>query len=282
MIRSCLLEIQNRYEKLTPAEMRVADYIQENGLQVVHMSVRELADRAGVAKSAVPRCCQALGFSGFPDLKISLSADLAKNQQMNFSSHIHHDDNIESILDKVFSSNVKALHDTREQLCSHTLEQLVDAMEHANAIYIYGIGPSAPFCADLQFRLFQIGKKAYSITDSYAMKMSALDIQEGDIAIGISHYGQTVITLDALKTAKEHGAVTSCITGYSESLIAKECDLPIIIAAEEMKYPIDTISTRIAVISIMDAITIALSTRRFDSVSRRHQHLQKLENTLRY
>jgi DNA-binding MurR/RpiR family transcriptional regulator len=282
MIRSCLLEIQNRYEELTPVEKCVADYIHENGRQVVHMSVRELADQAGVAKSAVLRCCKALGFSGFPDLKISLSADLAKNQEMKFSSHISHNDDIENILDKVFSSNVKALHDTREQLNSNMIEQLVDAMEKASAVYIYGVGVSAPFCSDFQFRLFQIGKRAYFMTDSYSMKMSTMDIKEGDVAIGISHYGQTVMVLDALKLAKERGAVTSCITGHSESLIAKECDLPIIIAAEEMKYPIDTISTRIAVISIMDAITIALSTRSFDNALDRYQYFRELENTLRY
>ena len=282
MIRSCLLEIQNRYEELSPAEKRLADFTREHGQQAVHMSVRELAEQAGVAKSAVPRFCQALGFSGFPELKISLSADLAKNQQMRFSSHISRDDNIEQILDKVFSSNVKALHDTRAQLNAQRIEQLVDAMEKANAIYIYGIGPSAPFCTDLQFRLFRIGKKAYELVDSYAMKMSATDIREGDVAIGISNYGQTIITLEALKEAKARGAVTACITGHSESLIARECDLPIIVAAEEMQYPIDTISTRIALISIMDAITIALSTRDFDRVSQRHEQLRKLEDTLRY
>ena len=112
--------------------------------------------------------------------------------------------------------------------------------------------------------------------------MSAMDIQEGDVAIGISHYGQTIITLDALKAAKERGAVTACITGHSESLIAKECDFPIIIAAEEMQYPIDTISTRIAYISIMDAITIALSARNFDSASERYRYFHRLENKLRY
>ena len=106
MIRSCLLEIQNRYEELTPAEKRVAEYIQANGPQVIHMSVRDLAEQAGVAKSAVPRCCQSLGFSGFPDLKISLTADLTKNQKMNFSSHISDSDDIESVLDKVFSSKL--------------------------------------------------------------------------------------------------------------------------------------------------------------------------------
>lgn len=282
MIHSCLLEIQNRYEELTPTEKCIADYIQENGQQVVHMSVRDLAERAGVAKSAVPRCCKALGFSGFPDLKISLSADLAKNQELNFSSHISHNDDIENILDKVFSSNVKALHDTRAKIDSNTISQLVDAMERASAVYIYGVGVSAPFCSDFQFRLFQIGKKAYYMTDSYAMKMSAMDIQEGDVVIGISQYGQTVMVLDALKLAKERGAVTACITGHSESLIATECDLPIIFAAEEMKYPIDTISMRIAVISIMDAITISLSTRSFEKASERYQYFRKLENTLRY
>ena len=84
MKSSCLLEIQNRYEKLTPTERRIADYIRANGPDVVHMSVQEVAEQTGAAKSAVLRCCKALGFDGFPALKISLSADLSKNSQMNF------------------------------------------------------------------------------------------------------------------------------------------------------------------------------------------------------
>ena len=68
MKNSCLLEIQNRYATLTPTEKRIADYIQANGPEVVHMSVQQLAEQTGAAKSAVLRCCKSLGFSGFPDL----------------------------------------------------------------------------------------------------------------------------------------------------------------------------------------------------------------------
>ena len=73
MKNSCLLEIQNRYGTLTPTEKRIADFIRANGSEVVHMSVQELAERTNAAKSAVLRCCKSLGFTGFPDLKISLS-----------------------------------------------------------------------------------------------------------------------------------------------------------------------------------------------------------------
>lgn len=279
MTHSCLLEIQNRYEELTPTEKLVADYIYENGSQAVHMTVRTLAEQAGVTKSTVLRCCKALGFSSFSELKISLSTDLAKNQQMNFAPYILPEDSTDEILHKVLSANIKALHDTLEQADPVSIDRLADALAQANMVYIFGIGSSAPLCSDLQVHLLQIGKKAYCATDPYSISLSALNIGEGDVAIGISHHGQTISVIDGLATSKKRGAVTACLTSQPDSLIVKTCDLPIIISAQEIKYPIDSLSTRIAHTSIMDVITIALSTRNFSKTTEHYQHLCEIVST---
>lgn len=280
MKNSCLLEIQNRYETLTPTEKRIADYISANGTEVVHMSVQELAERANTAKSAVLRCCKALGFSGFPDLKISLSADLSKNRQMNFSPYILPEDGLDGMLEKVFSANVKALYDTLDRVDREMIGRLVDALERAETVWIYGVGASASLSSEFWYRMTQVGKNAHCMTDVLLMKLSEMDVRAGDVAIGVSHSGRTACVVEALERARGKGAVTACITGHSDSPLTRICEVPIAITAEEIKYPIYAISARIAHISVMDVISIALSSRKYEEMLGRHQKLREMEEEL--
>lgn len=280
MENSCLLEIQNRYNTLTPTEKRIADYIRNNGPEVVHMSVQELADQTGAAKSAVLRCCKSLGFAGFPDLKIALSAELSKNRQMNFSPYIVPEDGLDGMLEKVFSANVKALHDTLEWVDREMIGRLVDALEQAQTVWIYGVGASASLSSEFWYRMTQVGKNAHCLTDVLHMKLSEMNIREGDVAIGVSHSGRTSCVVDALERARRKGALTACITGHSDSPLVRNSDFPIPVIAEEIKYPIYAISSRIAHISVMDVISIALSARKYEEMQGRHQKLKEMEEAL--
>ena len=52
------------------------------------------------------------------------------------------------------------------------------------------------------------------------------------------------------------------------------------ITAEEIKYPIDAISTRIAHMSVVDVITIALSARKYDEAVERHEYFEELKKPI--
>ena len=83
--KSCLSTIRQTYPTLTAVERRVADYILENGEEVVLMPIADLAKNVGVAKSAVVRCAKSLGFEGYAELKIALTSELSKNKQLNYA-----------------------------------------------------------------------------------------------------------------------------------------------------------------------------------------------------
>lgn len=114
--KSCLSTIRQTYPTLTAVERRVADYILENGEEVVLMPIADLAKNVGVAKSAVVRCAKSLGFEGYAELKIALTSELSKNKQLNYAPYIDPDDTPNDILDKIFAANIKTLHDTAEKL----------------------------------------------------------------------------------------------------------------------------------------------------------------------
>lgn len=278
----CLLTIKNQYHTLTAAEQTIADYILQNSKDVIHMPIDALARNAGVAKSAIIRCCKSLGFDGYSDLKIALAMELSQHKKLNYNPYIDPQDDASTILDKVFSANVKTLHDTSEKLNRDVLQKAVDVLDKAGIIYIYAIGTSAGIANEFQYRLMQIGKTALCIQDVPTMKVSSLNIKKGDVAIGISHSGRTIATIEALKQAAEKGAETICITSYPKSEITKASDLAIEIYSDEVDYPMEAISSRIAHLSVIDVLTIALSARDYEAATKRARETHALINTIRY
>jgi len=279
--KSCLIAIKNNYLKLTTAEKSIADYIQNNSDRVTQMTVSELAECTDVAKSAVVRCCKSLGFDGYSELKISLAAELSKNKELNFVPYIYPEDDTSDIMDKIFSANVKTLHDTADKLDRAVLDGAVEAIKNAHMIYIYAIGTSSGIACDFQYRLMQIGYNAICLTDVPAMKISTLNIKQGDIAIGISHSGRTVATIEALRLAKKKGAKTISITSYPKSEITLHSDYPVEIFCDEINYPMEAISARIAHISVIDTIIISLSAKKYDEAQQRFKRTHELVNTVR-
>jgi len=277
----CLQAIRNRYNTLTAAERKIADYILQHADSVIHMSIGELANQATAAKSAVIRCCKSLGFDGYTQLKINLAAELSKNKQLNYAPYIYPDDSTGTILDKVFSANVKALHDTAARIDRTILAEALDMMAVAHNIYLYGIGTSASMVSELQYRLMQLGLSAFALSDPPTMKISTLNIRPGDVAIGISHSGRTIATIEALELAKQAGAKTICITSYPHSPITQVSQFPISVYSDEVQYPVEAMSAKIAQFSLIYAMTTALSARDYDKTLIRAKQSRDLINTIR-
>ncbi|MBO5219313.1 MAG: MurR/RpiR family transcriptional regulator, partial [Clostridia bacterium] len=254
-----------------PTEKKIARYIAENSAQVLMMPIDELADLTGTGKSAIIRCSKSLGFEGYSELKIALAVELSKNKQLNYAPYINPDDTPGDILDKLFAANVKTLHDTADRIDREVFTAVVDLLSEARHIYIYGVGTSTVFVQELQYRLMHLGRHALAVTDVPSMKVSTLNIKKNDVVIGISHSGRTIPTVETLELAKEHGAATVCITSTPGSRIAQIADYPIELWSDEIEYPMEAISARIAHLAIIDAITVAISAKNYEQALERYK-----------
>lgn len=280
--KPCLATIRLRYNYLTKKEKILADYILGHYEDISTMPTDALAKQAGVVKSVVVRLCQSLGFSGYTEFKLALSRELVRNEQFHFTPYIQRDDTTADIFDKIFAANVKTLHDTAESIDKVILEQVVNVLSSAKHIYIYGVGTSAGIVCDFQYRLMQLGFIAFCFTDIVNMKVSTLNITEEDVAVGISNSGRTIATVDSMRFARERGAKTISITSYPDSIITKNSDYSIVIKTDEIQYPIEAISARIAQISILDSIAIALSAKNYEEAIERSVKTKDTIDGVRY
>lgn len=278
---NCLQLIRAQYDTLTGAEKRIADHVLQYSSDVVFMSVGQLAEHAQVARSAVIRFCKSLGFTGYTQLKLALAAELSKNKELNYTPYIYPNDSAELIMDKVFSANVKALHDTAAFLDKKAAGAVLDLMAKAENIYLYGIGTSASMVTELQYRLMQLGYNSFAFTDPPTMKVSTMNITARDLALGISHSGRTVATIDTLKLAGSAGAPAVCMTSYPGSPITCVCQEVLCVHSDEVQYPVEAMSAKIAQLSLIYALTTALSARNYEDTVRRSKCARDLVNTIR-
>lgn len=259
-----LARLRAIYPTLTEAEKQVAHFIQENPTKSVRLPIKTLASRIGVSEATIIRCCRSAGYKGLRDLKFALAAETATPLQT-----IHEDilptDSVLAITQKVLQSDILAIADTMAVLNEDALEQAVDALLAAPRIECYGVGSSRPVAVDAYYRFLRIGLPATVATDSHMQAVSAAQLQSGAVAFAISHTGRTIETLDAVRRAKAAGAICVLLTSYSNTPIGHHADVQLVTAARETAFRTEAVASRIAHLSVVDALYVACAMRRLDA-----------------
>ncbi|WP_082767219.1 MurR/RpiR family transcriptional regulator [Bosea sp. PAMC 26642] len=260
---SALDRLQALRGNLPPTAARIADFMIGHAADVVHMSVTEVAERAGASEGSVISLCQQLGAKGFQQVKIALARDLVQPVQF-----IHEDlartDDTGTVIEKIFRSDLQALHDTMKVLDTGAMEAAVAAILKARRVELYGIGSAAPIAEDAHYRLLRIGVEAKVVVDSHIQAISASLTGPDVTVITISHSGSTHETVSATKLAKEAGATTICITNFGKSPLLAFADIVLHTMARETHFRTEAMTSRIAQLAIIDALIACLSLADYD------------------
>jgi DNA-binding MurR/RpiR family transcriptional regulator len=114
---------------------------------------------------------------------------------------------------------------------------------------------------DLQQKLHRIGRVSFAWNDTHIMLTSAAVLRQGDVAVGISHTGATTDTVEALRTARQHGATTVALTNFPRSPISEVADLVLTTAARETTFRSGAMASRIAQLTVIDCLFIGVAQR---------------------
>ena len=283
-IANTLLHIRSAYPTFRPAERKVADAILENPGQVIHLSITDLAGEAGVSDATVVKFCKRLGYKGFQEFKILLAQDVVIKQAPIYGE-IELDDDVDTIKEKIFQANITALQDTAQVLSKNELEPAVQAIGDAGEIHFYGMGASGIVALDAEQKFSRIGLRASAFVDAHAQLTRAALLEPGDVAVGLSYSGETLEVVEVLEAARSAGALTIAITNYSASAVADAADLVLLTASQEDILRSGAISSRIAQLSVIDTLFIAValvdfgqskkSIERTKNVLSRHRRAQR-------
>lgn len=266
-IPGCLVRIRNAFDSLTQGERRVAEVVLRDPQSVTLSSVTVLSQRSKTSTAAISRFCRKLGFGTFPQFKIRLAHDLAQP-----IPDIHEDvkvgESIEALTRKVFRGNIQTLTDTLQVLDPKALADAVELLATASRILFFGYGASAVVTQDANHKFIRTGKTTLTSTDKHVQLIHASLAGPKDVVVAISHTGRTKDLLEVLGVAKHGGARTIAITHYGPSPILKLADVVLQTSARETAYRQESLSSRIAALTIVDALYVGVGLRLHEAVTR--------------
>jgi RpiR family carbohydrate utilization transcriptional regulator len=257
-----LARIRNHYNLLSDSEKKIADYILDSNTNILILPVGELAEKIGTSPATVVRFCRSLGFKGYTELKFYIERELLS--PIGEIEKIDKNDSIKVLKQKVLKFNQNVIDDTVMVLDDAELEKAVTAIAGAPKVDIYGEGGSGSIALTALNLLLQIGIPCSAYTDAFLQILSASQLQEGDVAIAISHSGRTINTIDALKTARANGATAICITGYAHSAITQCADIILYSSSKTTQFLSDLPAARISELCVLSIIQLGIVTRNYD------------------
>jgi len=252
-----LSRLRGAYPVQSRSGQKVADYILSCPQDIIHASVSEVASAVGVSEATVVRLCQRIGYSGFQDLKVSLARDLIEPIKL-IHEDVELEDDVATIAEKVFRSDIHALTETLKVLDKDALRCVADLIVQAERVEFYGVGFSALVALDASYRMQSLGIHAVARTDSHMQAISAALTGPGVAVISISHSGSSKESVDALRLASKAGARTACITNFVQSPITAYADIVLQTAAPETMFRSEAMASRIAELSIVDALYVCV------------------------
>ncbi len=154
------------------SEQKVGEYILTHPREVINLPITELAEAIGVSEATIVRMCKKIGFRGFHDLKISLASENVQPLQ-TVHEQIQEGDDMESIIEKMFASNIQAMQSTLNVLPVRDLNRAEDALLNARQIHFYGVGGSGSIAMDAAHKFMKTGKPVAAYSDTHMQVMAA-------------------------------------------------------------------------------------------------------------
>ncbi|MFL6051401.1 MAG: MurR/RpiR family transcriptional regulator [Actinoallomurus sp.] len=279
---STVVRVRSLLPSLPPAEARVAQRVIDDPEAVANSTITELAQACGTSETTVIRFCRAIGFAGYPELRLTLATEAGRAQGVTggrvVGSDISTDDTLQQVVEKISFADARAVEETANQLDIEALERVVAAIVDARRVDIYGVGASAFVALDFQQKLHRIGRTSYAWSDAHIMLTSAAVLEPGDVAVAISHTGTTVDTIDALGVAKRRGATTVALTNYPRSPLAEVADYVLTTAARETTFRSGATASRLAQLTVVDCVFVGVAQRTYEPT---RQHLEATREAVR-
>ncbi len=246
-----LLDINIKYETLSKAEKKVADYILENTSKILPLFITELSQICGASTSSIVRFSKKLGFDGYHQLKIAIAKE---SNTHPVSENITANDTAFSIFEKICEDVYYSLEKTKNSIDISSFQKCCEYILSAKKILFLGLGNSASVAEDATHKLFRLGLNVSSYTDNHMQAIACAHTDKDCLVFGISDSGRSKDIVESLQTAKKNGATTIALTNQNPSPIDDVSDIILKTTSNETNYRVLGLCSRITQLAIIDSI----------------------------
>ena len=271
--------ITEKYTTLTDSEKMLADYIINNFDRVLLISVQALANETNLSVATVVRFAQHMGFEGYKDFRLYL-AQFGNEHEDFILDFEKSEKSPEAQISKMLSSCVECLNLTQKNLDYSTLSDIAIKIHNAKKIAFFGVGTSYIVCKDAEMKFKRMGVSADCSCDKNSASAILLNMQKGDVVIGISHSGNNKLVEKIMGLACRAELTTVAVTTFKNSRICDEADYILYTQTRESPLHKTAITSRVGQFAIMDALFMTYFTMYYDSSMSKIEKIYEIVDSL--
>ena len=246
-----LLQAQLMYNDMGSAEKKVADWLFSHSGEILPYSISDLASKCNSSQATIVRFSKRLGCAGYQDLKLMLAKEHDKKV---IAPTITGEDDCFSIFEKVCNDAYMSLERTKKTLCAESMTRAARVIGESRRVVLIGLGTSASVAEDASNKLLRAGCNSSAYSDTHMQAIAVSQLRRGDCVVGISQSGSSKDIVEAMKTARSHGATTICITSKERSPIARQSDIVLLTDTEETRHSTLGLNSHISRLVVIDSL----------------------------
>lgn len=205
-----LEKIHASYGSLNDTDRHILSVITRHFEKIPQMGVEELASLCNTSRTSILRVSKKLGFSGFSEMKNFIKWDIENPaHQMK--------------IDAMTSIKDETTYTLTEFNSNNHVSDIIQKIDSAKRIFIYGSGEAQRNCANEMQRLFmQVGKYMIVVKASNEFLLLAKELNEDDLVFIISLSGDIIKFEKGLHMLKLSHTTLVSITNLDNNVLATE------------------------------------------------------------
>ena len=235
--------IESFYPSFSKQEKKVADFILKEKDGVSFMPLHEITKKIKVSEATIFRFVKKIGFKGFIEFKLEVAREISSDEK----------DMGEDYIENIETNILETIKNTRALLKKEDIEKVIEYIDKADKMYIFGLGASGVAALEMQNRFMRFGKIGHSVNDGHFQVMYSSTVTKKDVIIVITLSGETIDLIYPLTIAKKNGAKIITITNYIMS-IAKMSDLVLLTSGKENLLDGGALISKISQLYVIDVI----------------------------
>lgn len=271
IIRASTIDtILGSYEQLSDVERRIGDFIVKNVAEIPHLSVREIAEGSGTSSASVSRFVRRVGYQSFSDLRLAVTEQLAvtvRKEGANAAQAVSMDD-LEGSVNLVLATKITELEATVRGLDPSRLRQAVSLIRSADSVVFGAAGNSINVCANLSFKLGQIGIRTVCPPNTDSMVLASLALGPRDVLVLVSASGRSRRLQTAIDNAEDAGCATLIITSSPASPLARRCDVVLDAVSRDHLLGMEHFSSTLSAVFVADLLFALVLSQDVDPAER--------------
>lgn len=259
-------------KSFSSSEQEVVKYILANPQRTVNMSIRSIAQETYTSPSTVMRTCRKICSGGFAEFRIELAKEIIK-----FDSISEKDDqnvvlskkmeNTDQVMNELRLCIEKSIECTQMLMNAEILENVIQVINKAKTIDIYGRGSSNSVGKDFCYKMYRLGYNVHLFEGIDLQAIQAFNSDNTHCAIIISSTGETPEIINFSKILNGNGTPIITITGSQDCTLLQYSDYPLFFKCFETNKSVGGITSRSAMQYVLDIIYFCILNGDYDYYS---------------